>query len=76
MLVKFVLLHTTFGPLEVTFLSQGAFTISSYRNPAKLDKSIFLKDLTTMVDMTRLNSIENVLLVDDNIVKNLFESLS
>jgi len=70
-----VLSSTNFGPIKVTYISQFSCTPSSYKDPTDPNKPIFLKDLTTLVEMDEVNSIENVLLVDDNLVKNLLNDV-
>jgi hypothetical protein len=71
-----VLSSTTFGPTRVTFISQFSCTPSSFRDPDEPNKPIFLKDLTTLVEMGEVKSVQDVLLVDDSPVKNLLNDVN
>ena len=66
-----LLTDTSFGPGDVTYLTQATCTKSTYRAPGALDKPIFLKDLSAYVHIVGLSCVEDVLLIDDNPIKNL-----
>ena len=65
---------TLFGPRDVTCLTQATCTKSTYRASSALDKPIFLKDLSAYARIAGLSCIEDVLLIDDSLVKNLNNS--
>ena len=44
-MINTLLADTSFGPGDVTYLTQVACTKSTYRAPSAPDKPIFLKDL-------------------------------
>ena len=66
-----LLADTSFGPGDVTFLTQTACTKSTYKAPSAPDKPIFLKDLSAYARIAGLSCVEDVLLIDDSPVKNL-----
>ena len=62
---------TSFGPRDVTCFTQAACTKSTYRAPSAPDKPITLKNLSAYACIAGLSCVEDVLLIDDNPVKNL-----
>ena len=66
-----LLADTSFGPGDVTCLTQAACTKSTYKAPSVPDKPIFLKDLSAYARIAGLSCVEDVLLIDDSPVKNL-----
>jgi hypothetical protein len=66
-----VLQGTSFKLPDVQVLSQNNCTRSSYVESSKPDKPFFLKDLRVFAKLLVLESVEEVLLVDDSPQKNL-----
>jgi hypothetical protein len=66
-----VLQGTSIKRSDVLVLTQGDCDKSSHINPENPKKPFFLKDLTKFCEFAKLDSIDNVLLVDDTPLKNL-----
>ena len=67
----YLLFPTSFKAKDVTILSQEECVISSYRDPKNLNKPFFLKDLIMLAKILKLDSFDDIVLVDDNPLKNL-----
>ena len=61
----------SFKAKDVTVLTQEECTRSTYTDPRRREKPYFLKDLKYFVRLLRLGTTENVLLVDDDPLRNL-----
>jgi len=66
-----VLVDASFGPQDIMCLTQVACTESTYTAPIVLNRSVFLKELVEFVHFVGLSSLENILLIDDSLFKNL-----
>jgi len=65
---------TSFGFGNVIALSQETCIELLCKNPVNPDNPYFLKDLSYFSHLTKLASIEDVLLIDDSLEKNLLNN--
>jgi hypothetical protein len=65
------LVSASFKAKGVRVLTQDDCTLSTYRDPRRPEKPYFLKDLKHFIRLTRVGALENVLLVDDDPLRNL-----
>ena len=70
-----VLQFTSLKQKDVQVLSQRNCTLSSYVDASNLEKPVFLKNLKVYAKLLGLETIEDVLLVDDGPEKNLLNDV-
>ena len=73
--VDAVLQFTSLKREDVQVLSQRHCTLSSYMDASNLEKPVILKNLKVYAKMLGLETIEDVLLVDDGPQKNLLNDV-
>ena len=70
-----VLQFTSLNREDVQVLSQRHCTLTSYMDASNLEKPVFLKNLKVYAKMLGLETVEDVLLVDDGPQKNLLNDI-
>ena len=70
-----ILWGTSLKQKDVQVLSQRNCTLSSYVNASNQEKPIFFKNLKVFAKLLGLETIEDVLLVDDGHEKNLLNDV-
>ena len=73
--VDAVLQFTSLKQEDVQVLSQWHCTLSSYVDTSNVEKPVFLKNLKMYAKMLGLETVEDVLLVDDGPQKNLLNDV-
>ena len=70
-----VLWGTSLKQKDVQLLSQRDCTHSSYMNASNLEKPVFFKNLKVFAKLLGLETVEDVLPVDDSPQKNLLKNV-
>ena len=70
-----ILQGTSLNRKDVQVLSQRDCTLSSYVDASNLEKRICLKNLKVFAKLLGLETVEDVLLVDDGLEKNLLNDV-
>ena len=73
--VDVVLQFTSLNREDVQVLSQRHCTLTSYVDTSNSEKPVFLKNLEVYAKMLELETVEDVLLVDDGPQKNLLNNV-